>query len=146
MRRISRIGLWGGAALAALAPAIGAILSTVGGRDVILISPHDPSIVEMNRLLWTRGEKVPDLYGVPSDRAVRILFPKKSSLIVPEEDPSLALLKVDKQAGENPLQARTLWFGVKATIFLGVLLVLGGAIFRILPLTNPHSGTAKPAV
>jgi len=63
-----------------------------------------------------------------------VLF-EQTGLIRPPQDPKLALLPVDKQQGENPLQAKTVWFVAKwASIGSGafVLLVLGlwAAFFR----------------
>jgi hypothetical protein len=93
------------------------------GKDVVLITPHDPSSVEVNKALYVPGESVADIYGIPASRPVRVIAPGSDRLIRPEEDPGLLLMTVDKQAGENPLQAQTVWFFARFAI--PPLLLLG---------------------
>ena len=95
------------------------------GQDVLLIVPHDSATVELNRGLFQPGDLVADVYGNPLREPVRVILPAAQRLIRPPEDPDLVLLPVDKAAGENPLQARTLWFAfrfaVPAALLLGVI-------------------------
>ena len=120
MKWFFRIAMGSGVALAILAPLAGAAMSAVWGREVILISPHDPGVIELEKISWTQGEPVVDLYGIQNGGVTRVIFPDPDRIIVPEEDPSLTLLKVDKQAGENPLQAQTVWFFVKWLVIGGL--------------------------
>jgi hypothetical protein len=83
------------------------------GEDVILLTPHDPSSVEINKTLHLPGDPVAEIYGNTQGQVVRVIRPNPESLIRPIEDPSLLLLAVDKQKGENPLQAKTVWFFTK---------------------------------
>jgi hypothetical protein len=109
-----------GLLLAILAPAAGGILSAAAGRDVIVISPHSPEMVEMNRILWSPGEDVASIYGIPHGR-MRVLFAPSFS---PAEEPSLRL------APRGGLQAKTLWFAVRWATLAGILLALAGFLFR----------------
>ena len=93
------------------------------GREVLIIAPHDPEVVELNRRLFLPGEDVASLYGNPLSTPIRIVLPDGDKLIRPVEDTSLLLLPVDKSAGENPLQARTVW--LFARYLAGAFLVLG---------------------
>jgi hypothetical protein len=102
---------------------VGAVLVWGLGKEVTLITPHDPSAVEVNKALFTPGDSVADLYGIPSSEPLRVVLPKPDRLIRPDEDPDLLLLSVDKQKGENPLQAQTIWFFSKFTV--PPLLLLG---------------------
>ena len=62
----------------------------------------------------------------------RVFAPDPERMIRPEEDPSLVLMSVNKQQGENPLQARTVWFFAKVAS-----LVLG--LFGLAALALPRS-------
>ncbi len=113
MRGLSQ---WGGVLLLVLiGPMLGAawILDTYMGRDVRIITPATPEVVTLNRELWEHGEPVAEIYGIPQEELIRVLFVDESLMITPQEDPSLALFPVDKQAGENPLQVKTVWFVAK---------------------------------
>ena len=78
--------------------------------EVLLITPKDADVVEFEKELWEEGDPVADIYGVPTDSKIKLAFADEAKLIHPEEDPSLVLMPVDKQAGENPLQVKTVWF------------------------------------
>ena len=80
----------------------------------------------MNKILWRKGESIAEIYGIPSNEKIRIAFPEESKIIVPEEDPSLTLYRVNKQKGENPLQTKTLWTFLPFIEGGGLLLLLFG--------------------
>lgn len=94
--------------LLSLAAAFG--LERFASTEVRIIVPASEEEVNLNRSLWVEGDPVVDIYGVPSGDPVRVLFVSPDRIIHPAEDPALALLPVDKQAGENPLQVQTAWF------------------------------------
>lgn len=98
-------------------------IDRVLGQDVLLIQAHDEGTVELNHSLFLEGDPVAEIYGNPLSQAVRVISPAKSRLLRPVEDESLLLLRVDKGAGENPLQAQTLWFFTKFAV--PALLLLG---------------------
>lgn len=124
---------FGGAVLAlSLAMAIDRGL----GEDVRLISPHDSSTVQVNQALWVAGDPVADIYGNPLSSPVRVISPDADRMTRPQEDRSLVLLSVDKQRGENPLQARTVWLFAKAGaigLALAGLVALAFPRSRVLP-------------
>lgn len=127
---------WGGAAalvaLVLIWPTAWA-LDRFAGRDVTIITPHAPEIVTVNQQLWIEGDDVAEIYGVPTEQIVRVLFADTSEIVVPKENPSQILLAVDKQAGENPLQARTVWFVAKrAGLGFGVAGVLALGVAGLL--------------
>jgi hypothetical protein len=111
---------FGGGVLALLAAAV---LVWGLGKDVTLITPHDASSVEVNKALFSPGDPVAEIYGNPVSQPVKVILPSSDRLIRPEEDPDLLLMTVDKQKGENPLQAQTVWFFSKFA--LPPLFVLG---------------------
>jgi hypothetical protein len=126
LRRIAFLTGFGG--MAALLVALLAA-DRLLGRDVLMIAPHPPAVVELNRLLYSEGDPVPQLYGNPLSGTTRVIMPDKEKLLRPEEDPALLLFRVDKQLGENPLQARTLWFFAKFAIPALALIGLTGFAF-----------------
>ena len=101
--------------------------------EVLMISPKDADVVAFEKELWEAGDPVADLYGIPTDTPVKLAFIDEDKLIRPDEDPSLALMPVDKQSGENPLQVKTVWFiAHRAAIGFGalsILALLGGLLF-----------------
>ena len=133
-------GIIGGFSGAALLLLTALILDRAFGRDVVIIVPHAPEVVDINRLTYEAGEPVAEIYGLPSRE--RIILPSGDRIIIPEEDPKLTLLKVDPQAGDHPLQAKTVWFiatrGAPALIILGVI-----ALF--FPRKEPVSAPASSA-
>ena len=80
------------------------------GRTLQPVLQAAPEAVALNRSLHSEGEPVAEIYGVPTGSPMRVLFVDKSRVIHPKEDPSLSLLLVNKQRGDNPLQVRTVWF------------------------------------
>lgn len=111
MRTLLRIFLVLAAALAVAVPGAAYVLDEAFAQDVLIITPHDPRQVALNRQLWMEGDPVPEIYGVPTNEPVRVLLPDEARLIRPAESGTgPTLLAVDKQAGENPLQVRSVWF------------------------------------
>jgi hypothetical protein len=111
---------------------LGAVLAA-GAREVVMISPHDEDVVHLNQMTWMEGEDVAEIYGVPIG-SIKVIRADRSRIVVPQENPSLALLKVDKRAGENPFQLKTAWFLIRLAAFLGALgAVLGFCLFLAGP-------------
>jgi hypothetical protein len=132
LRRIA-FGTGLGGLVVLLAGALAADLAL--GRDVLMIAPHEQSVVELNRMLYVEGEPVPQLYGNPLSGETRVILPSKERLLQPEEDPALLLLQVDKLSGENPLQTKTIWFLTKfAAAGFALLALLGFALPRKQPV------------
>ncbi|MBI4576659.1 MAG: hypothetical protein HY722_10395 [Planctomycetes bacterium] len=133
MRR--RLGGWAlvaGAALGVLAPALAAAVDAAWGREVLPIAPHHTDVVALNRATWQLGEPVAEVYGLPARAPIRVIRPDPARLVVPEEDRTLVLLAVDRQAGENPLQARTLGVAARYAMLAGAALSAAGAAVRWL--------------
>lgn len=129
-RRLALLAMGLGVGAILFAPTAAAIVSGGWGQEVILISPHGSEAVVMNRLIWSSGEPVPPIYGIPSSAPIRIAFADPARILIPPEDASLTLYRVDKQKGENPLQVRTLWFLAKlGAAFGGVVALLGAGLF-----------------
>lgn len=113
--RWARRGAWAGLVAALLLP-LAAFLADLGwGREVLLIAPHDPSVVALNRSLWSAGDPVADLYGSPMSEPTRVLLIGDQRVLRPEEDPKLSLLPV-ASAGMRPIQVRTLWWTVRLAV------------------------------
>jgi hypothetical protein len=107
------------------------------GEEVRLISPHDTSTVEVNRALHLPGDPVAEIYGNALSSPVRVIAPDPGRIVRPDEDPSVVLLAVDKQRGENPLQARTVWLFAKAG-------ALGLGLLGVAALAFPRSCVVPP--
>jgi hypothetical protein len=124
--KIRKPALWIGFGMSFIIIISAIILDRGLGKNVILITPHDSSIVELNRVLYSRGDPIAEIYGNTLSREpIRVVHFSKASLIHPVEDPSLKLLPVNKQKGENPLQVKTIWFFTKFSLppfaFLGIV-------------------------
>lgn len=148
MNRLLKLLLWGsvvGLALSLSAPFAARTLAT----EVTFLSPASPEIRALNKELWVEGDSVMDIYGVAAGEPVAILFPDDDRLIRPSEDPSLTLYVVDKQRGDNPLQAKMVSFFAKfaALGFLaGIGLALTGLWWRRRkrgPLAGLHAATPQ---
>ncbi len=109
------------------------------GEEVLLISPHESSTVEVNRALHAPGDPVAEIYGNPLSNPVRVIWPDPERMLRPEEDRSLVLLAVNKQRGENPVQARTVWlFAETAALGLALLGLAALAFPRSCVVPNPR--------
>lgn len=120
------------AALALLAPAGAWFVDARMSRDVILITPAAPEIVELNKAMWSRGEPVAPIYGEAVDKPIRVVRPDARDVIVPEEDPSLLLMSAG--GARRPLQVQTVWVAVKygtpAGLVAGVAMLALAAVLR----------------
>jgi hypothetical protein len=122
--------LIGGLGGALLVLALAVTVDRALGEEVLLISPHHTSTVEVNRALYVPGDPVAEIYGNPLSTPVRVIAPDSERMVRPAEDSSLALLAVNKQLGENPLQVKTVWLFAKVGA-LGLALV--GLVALVLP-------------
>lgn len=134
LRRLGAAGLL----VAAAAIPVGAALDRVAGRDVVLVLPFPPEVVELNRATREPGDSVAGLYGTPvggdlpgaaGPRVTRVLFPREDRVFRPEEDPTLLVMRLDKQAGDNPLQAMTVAYAARTTALVAAV---GGALFLVV--------------
>ena len=96
--------------LAVLAPISAYVLDRAYGQDVQPVAQSSPESVRANKALWMQGDPVAEVYGVPGERKLRVVFVDSDRVLVPPEDRSLRLLLIDKQHGDNPLQVKTLYF------------------------------------
>jgi len=129
LARLRPYALTGGLGGFVLVVALALFLDFGLGEDLLMIAPHEPGTVEVNRALYLDGDSVAELYGNPLDKPVRLIRPDPTRIIRPGEDAGLVLFTVDKQAGENPLQARTVWLFAKAAMLGFGLLALAGLMF-----------------
>jgi hypothetical protein len=139
---MSRVLPWTAVAALLVVPAVWAAAWAADrwmSMDVTLITPHDPDVVAFERDMFSEGDPVPELYGIPMEQSARVFRPDPSRLVFPTEDPGLVLMRVDKQAGENPLQVKTIWFLVRwATVGLvglaaGLMAIAGFVRWRQRP-------------
>ncbi|MHC4608128.1 MAG: hypothetical protein ACYTAF_14555 [Planctomycetota bacterium] len=137
VRKVAAVVLWTGIALTVAVPPAAALIDAQWGRDVVYLAPaFSEDVVEVNRLARLEGDSVAELYGIPANggRPIRVVFPDGSRLVVPTEDPSLLLLKVDKAEG-NPLQARSIWFF--SFVIVALSLVVSSVGLIVLWLLRP---------
>lgn len=140
LARWTRRGAWA-SLLAALALPLAAYLAALGlGRDVLLIAPHDPAIVTLNRALWSAGEPVAEVYGSPMSEPTKVLVFGDLQVLHPEEEPALSLLPVTAD-GKRPIQVRTLWWAVQLAVA-----GLGAATAALLGLSTFAGRRARLAL
>jgi hypothetical protein len=117
--------------LAVLAPVSAYVLDRAFGITVLPVARSAPEAVRANKALYEEGDSVAEIYGVPGERKLRVIFVSKDLLVTPSEDPKLQLLLINKQEGDNPLQVKTLYFvawrvtaGLAAVSLLGLVLLM----------------------
>jgi hypothetical protein len=135
LARIRPFALAAGFGGAVIALALAMTIDRALGEEVRMISPHDASTVEVNRALYVPGDPVAEIYGNALSNPVRVIAPDPDRIVRPDEEPATVLLTVDKQRGENPLQARTIWLFAKAA-------ALGLGLLGVAALALPRSGVA----
>jgi hypothetical protein len=108
--KLLRVGAVLALGLALAAPVTALVLDRFWAVTVQPVVPATPEAVALNRSLHEKGQNAAEIYGIPTAKPMRVLFPRKASLLRPPEDPALRLLLVDKQRGDNPLQIKTVWF------------------------------------
>ena len=145
LRKVLRALSWLGVAVALLAVTSAWALDRFFGTNVTLLAPNASDVIELNRELWSPGDPVADIYGISSHK-VRVVFADDSRIIHPKEDASLALYTVDKQAGENPLQAKTLWFFAKYLVIAGLAAALLLRLLHFLLMRRARTQPHVPAV
>ena len=150
MRTLLLIGWVGAAVLAAATyPVTGAIAG--GAVEAYLIAAKDPKAVEVEKAIFEppKGaakeskeyrDAVMRIYGSQTDEPTKVVFVPKEKFIRPEELPSLTLLPVEKEKGENPLQVKTVYFFAQKAVMgfavAAVVLLLVWVLVR-RKKTNP---------
>jgi hypothetical protein len=134
LARWAHRGAWAAVVLALLLPLAAFLADRAWGQEVRILSAHEPSVVELNRALWSPGDPVAEIYGNPMSAATRVLLTSHSTVLHPQEDSSLSLLPV-ASGGERPLQVQTLWWAVRlgeigAGAAMVVLLALAHFLLR----------------
>lgn len=128
---IRRAG-WIGLVLALLLPLLVRVVDRVWGLEVLLIVPHAPGVVTLNRSLWVAGEPVAEIYGSPMSAPTRVLYRGRNPLLRPVEQPDLALLAVG-QGSARPIQIKTLrWASRLGQVFSVVLALAMAVLHRVL--------------
>jgi len=147
MRTLLMVG-WVGAFVFALAtyPVAGIIAG--GAVEAYLIAEKDPKSVEVEKAIFEppKGaakeskeyrDAVMRIYGSQTDEPTKVVFVPKEKFRRPEELPSLILLPVNKEKGENPLQVKTVYFFAQKALLgsavAGVVLLLAWIVLRRKP-------------
>jgi hypothetical protein len=128
---------------------VAAILAS-GATEAYLISGKDPSAIEVEKELFEapKGvskdskeyrEAVLRIYGVPVDEPTKVVFWPPEKFIHPAQLPSLTVLPVYKDKGDNPLQVKTLYF------FAGRIAVAAGATGMVLLAAWRLAATRPPS-
>lgn len=132
----------------------GAIIAGTG-TEAYMIAGKDPGTFSMNEELFDppKGaskeskqyrDEVLRIYGVPTDETTTVVFWPKEKFIQPKQLPTITILPVYKEKGENPLQVKTVFFfatraAVGAAVVGIVLLGIG------LALKKKNAPPAPPA-
>jgi hypothetical protein len=131
--RVLRVLIGTAVALAVAAPLAAYGLDRIYGRDVLPVARSSPEAVRANQALYLEGDPVAEIYGVPGEREMRVVFVDSERILVPKENPRLTLLLIDKQQGENPLQVKTLYFVAwRASAGLALAALLGLGLYLLL--------------
>jgi hypothetical protein len=131
MKSLLLIGWAAGFGVALSAYPVAGILS---GRAVeaYLIAAKDPKAVEVEKAIFEppKGaakdskeyrDAVMRIYGSQTDEPTKVVFVSAEKFVHPEELPSLTLLPVNKEKGENPLQVKTVFFFAQKSVIAGAL-------------------------
>ncbi len=128
---------------AALAYPIAGIVAS-GSVEAYLISAKDPTAVKVEQEIFeapkaskdskTYRDAVMGIYGSVTDEPTKVLFVPADRFVHPKELPTLTLLPIDKQKGENPLQVKTVYFFASrmaaGAAAVGALFALAGFLLR----------------
>jgi hypothetical protein len=99
-----------------------------GAVEAYIIAAKDPTLTKTEKELFKMDppkekkdskayrDAVMSIYGSPTDEPTKVVFVSADKFIHPEELPTLTLLPVDKQKGENPLQVKTVYFFAQKTM------------------------------
>ncbi len=116
-----------------------------GAVEAYLIAAKDKSAIEVERAIFEppKGaakdskayrDAVMSIYGSQTDEPTKVLFVAEDKFVRPPELPTLVLLPIDKQKGENPLQVKTVFFFATRTIagaaVVGIVLLSAGILLR----------------
>lgn len=113
--------------------AIAGAIDLAFGREVTLLARtrSDAERAAWRASGWDPRDGVAELYGiVEPPPGLRVIVWDDGRLVRPPEAPSLALLPVDRRAGEDPLLARALWLRAGAVAAALATLVGGLAWWR----------------
>lgn len=118
-------------------------------RTLQFIAPFEDAIVEVNRFEYEddatgKDKDIIQIYGAPLGDAEAVVFVDASKIIHPLEKPELALLKVDKEAGDNPLQLGTVRFLTRAVSFGAFATAAGFAVLLLVLRRRRAAGAATP--
>jgi len=88
------------------------------------------------------------IYGVPTDEPTKVVFVPKESFEHPDLLPSITILPVYKEKGDNPLQVKTVYFFASRTALgaavAGAFLLGLARVIRRKP-ASPAAPAAPPA-
>jgi hypothetical protein len=113
--------------------------------EAYLISAKDPSAIKVEQEIFEapKGaakdskvyrDAVMGIYGSVTDEPTKVVFVPAEKFVHPKELPTLMLLPIDKQKGENPLQVKTIYFFASKTAagaaVVGALFLLAGFLTR----------------
>ena len=106
-------------------------------REVVLIAPHDPATVQLNRSRYVAGAPIPEIYGRALGSNVRVLTTR--GIVRPAEDSRVLLYPVTPQSAK-PLDVHTL-FVLSRRAIIGLLLIA-----TVLLLTGRKSILNAPPI
>jgi hypothetical protein len=132
------------------------IAGIIAGRAVeaYLIAAKDSKSVEVEKAIFEppKGaakdskeyrDAVMRIYGSQTDEPTKVVFVSAEKFVHPEELPTLTLLPVNKEKGENPLQVKTVYFFAQKAVIGGA--VAGVVLLGIWALLGRKKKPGTPA-
>jgi hypothetical protein len=122
VRKVLAAGWIGAFVLAALAYPAAAVFDGMAADEHVLTAFHESKVV-VNQAMFEldapdpKGpdfpRKVMEIYGIPQDKPLRVLFVPEGRFTRPKELPTLRFILVDNVTRLKPLEAQTLYFLAK---------------------------------
>ncbi len=126
-----------------LFPGVALTLDAAFGVEVTILSRRWSAEEEREqRRLRDPRDDVAEIYGTPEGRPVRVLFPRRESLIEPREEPGRRLLAVDRLRGDTVLQSSAVRFA--GLVAGAVFLLAGGILVLLAPSRGAPSRGSRP--
>lgn len=154
MKLLAKLGWIGALVVAAATYPVVAVLAS-GAVDAYIVAAKSESMVKFNKDSFEARDpketdaafhrRIMEVYGNAVDYSTPVLFVPKEKFIRPAEAPTLIILPVDKEKGENPLQVKSLYFFAKYIVMGASAAFLALALLHVVLARSSRKAAAPPA-